>query len=145
MLPLGLYLLLGMVFLSGCAQEKVLYPRYSPAIWSNYFELQDVKPGMTKQDVISQMGPPRVAEDGGKNGETFLFYQTHNMDKLGNETIRGGLTPLVFKDDRLVGIGRRSYNRAMGFPDQEGNELNRPMSFPDRQDNTQPFSSGPWR
>ena len=145
MLPLWLCFLLGMVFLSGCSSEKVLYPRYSPTVWSNFFELQDIKTGMTKQDVVTQMGPPRVVEDGGKKGETFLFYQTHNMDKLGNETMRGGLTPLVFQDDRLVGIGRRSYNRAMGFPDREENAMSPPMSFPDRQDNTQPFSSGPWR
>ena len=64
------------------------------------------------------MGPPGVVEEGENPGETFLFYQTHNMDKLGNETIRGGLTPLVFKDDRLVGIGARAYNRAMDFPRQ---------------------------
>jgi hypothetical protein len=142
MLPFLPYLILGMIFLSGCA-EKVLYPRYSPTVWSNYFQLQEVKTGMTKQEVVSRMGPPRVVEEGGKAGETVLFYQTHNMDKLGNETVRGGLTPLVFKNDRLEGIGRIPYNRAMGFPDQERNIQVRPMSFPDRQDNTQPYIAPP--
>jgi hypothetical protein len=142
MLPFMLYLVLGMIFLSGCA-EKVLYPRYSPTVWSNYFQLQDINTGMTKQEVISRMGTPRVVEDGGKHGETFLFYQTHNMDKLGNETMRGGLTPLVFKEDRLVGIGRRPYNQAMDFPDQERTIQDRPMTFPDRQDNTQPYIAPP--
>ena len=74
--PLGLYLLLAMVFLSGCAEEKVLYPRYSPAIWSNYFQLQDIKTGMTKQDVISQMGPPRVEERGKKWRQRFILPNT---------------------------------------------------------------------
>ena len=35
---------------------------------------------MTKQEVVSRMGPPRVAEEGRKAGESILFYQTHNMD-----------------------------------------------------------------
>jgi Protein of unknown function (DUF3192) len=145
MLPLWLCFLLGMGFLTGCSNEKVLVPRYSPTVWSNYFQLQGISPGMTKEEVVAKMGPPRVAEEGGRKGESFLFYQTHNMDKLGNETIRGGLTPLVFQDNRLAGIGRRSYNRAMGFPDREENSVSPPMSFPDRQDNTQPSSSSPWR
>ena len=37
--------------------------------------------------------------------------------------MRGGLTPLVFKDDRLVGIGQRAYNRAMAFPSKDANTL----------------------
>lgn len=122
MLPVLVYVVLGLVFLPAC-QEKVLYPRIEPAMWSTYFSLQNIKPGMTKQEVISRMGAPRVVEEGGKNGETVLFYQTHNMDKEGSETIRGGLTPLVFKDDRLVGIGQRAYNRAMAFPNRDAATL----------------------
>jgi len=139
MLPFSLYLVLWMVFLTGCA-EKVLYPRIEPTMWSNYFQMQEIKPGMTKQEVVSRMGPPRVAEEGRKPGESTLFYQTHNMDTSGSETVRGGLTPFVFRDDRLVAIGQRSYNRAMAFPEKNENALQyQPMSFPDRQDNTLPY------
>ena len=138
MLPWSLYLALWMVLLTGCA-EKVLYPRIEPAMWSNYFQMQEVKPGMTKQEVVARMGPPRVTEEGKNPGESILFYQTHNMDTVGSETIRGGLTPFVFKDDRLAAIGQRSYNRAMAFPEKNENALQfQPMSFPDRQDNTLP-------
>jgi hypothetical protein len=45
------------------------------------------------------------------------------MDTEGSETIRGGLTPLVFKNDQLVGIGQRAYNRAMDFPRKDANTL----------------------
>ena len=122
MLPFLLYLVLLLACLPACG-ERVLYPRISPSMWSSYFQLQDIKLGMTKQEVIAKMGPPRVMEEGGKSGETFLFYQTHNMDTEGSETIRGGLTPLVFQNDRLVGIGQRAYNRAMDFPGKGGNTL----------------------
>ena len=113
--------LLFMVFLLSVlpACERVLYPRIEPTMWSSYFHLQEIKPGMTKQEVIAKMGPPRVVEEGGKSGDTFLFYQTHNMDTEGSETIRGGLTPLVFKNDRLVGMGQRAYNRANAFPSRD--------------------------
>ena len=98
MLPRLLYLVLLTAFLPACEtiNEKVLYPRIEPTMWSSYFQLQEVKLGMTKQEVIARMGPPRVQESGGKSGESFLFYLTHNMDTEGSETIRGGLTPLVF-------------------------------------------------
>ena len=139
MLPFSLYLILWMVFLPVCA-DKVLYPRIEPTMWSNYFQMQEVRPGMTKQEVVSRMGPPRVTEEGRNSGDSILFYQTHNMDTAGSETIRGGLTPFVFKDDRLVAIGQRSYNRAMAFPEKNENSSQyQPMSFPDRQDNTLPY------
>jgi len=123
MLPFLLYLVLLMTCLPACG-ERVLYPRISPSMWSSYFQLQEIKLGMTKQEVIAKMGPARVVEEGGgKSGESFLFYQTHNMDTIGSETIRGGLTPLVFKNDQLVGIGQRAYNRAMDFPRKDANTL----------------------
>jgi outer membrane protein assembly factor BamE (lipoprotein component of BamABCDE complex) len=122
MLPLLVYLVLLMSFLPACG-ERVLYPRIESSIWSSYFQLQELSPGMTRQDVIAKMGPPKVVEEGGKSGYSFLFYQTHNMDKEGSGTIRGGLTPLVFKDDRLEGTGSRAYNRAMAFPNRDANTL----------------------
>ena len=121
MLPCLLYFLLLTAFLPAC--EKVLYPRIESSMWSSYFQLQEVKPGMTRNEVVARMGPPRVVEEGGKTGESFLFYQTHNMDSEGSETIRGGLTPLVFKGDRLVGVGQRAYNRAMAFPVKDATNL----------------------
>ena len=68
---------------------------------------------MTKKDVVSH-GPTRVEEGGKEWQETHLLLPTHNMDTAGSETIRGGLTPFVLKDDRLVAIGL-VYNRAWGF------------------------------
>jgi hypothetical protein len=111
--------LLALVLLWLPACGNVLYPRIESKMWTSYFHLQEIKPGMSKQEVISKMGSPRVTEEGAKSGLTVLMYQTHTMDTEGSETIRGGLTPLVFQDDRLVGIGQRAYNRAMAFPSRD--------------------------
>jgi hypothetical protein len=110
-----------LLWLPACGQ--VLYPRLESQMWSSYFSLQELSLGMTKEEVIRRMGPPRVTEEGGKTGVTVLMYQTHTMDLEGSETIRGGLTPLVFQNDRLVGIGQRAYNRAMSFPMRDANTM----------------------
>ena len=67
MLPFLLYLVLGMIFLSGCG-EKVLYPRISPTIWSNYFQLQDIKTGNDQTGGNLQNGSARGRGRGGKSG-----------------------------------------------------------------------------
>lgn len=107
----------GLLWLPACS--NILYPRIESKMWTSYFNLQEIKPGMTKQEIIAKMGPPRVTEEGDKTGMSVLMYQTHTMDSEGSETIRGGLTPLVFQDDRLVGVGQRAYNRAMAFPNRD--------------------------
>ncbi len=117
MRPFLLFLAVVLLWLPACG--NVLYPRFESQMWSSYFHLQEVRPGMSKQEVISKMGPPRVTEEGAKSGLSVLMYQTHTMDSEGSETIRGGLTPLVFQDDRLVGVGQRAYNRAMAFPNRD--------------------------
>ncbi|MGQ9921671.1 MAG: DUF3192 domain-containing protein [Desulfobacca sp.] len=122
--PFLLALLLG--WLPACG--TVLYPRLESKMWTSYFHLQEIKPGMSTQEVISKMGPPRVTEEGASAGLTVLMYQTHTMDTEGSETIRGGLTPLVFQDDRLVGLGQRAYNRAMAFPNRDA--INPPYVLP---------------
>ena len=74
MLPCLLYLVLLTAFLPACdkVNEKVLYPRIEPSMWSSYFQLQEIKPGMTRQEVIARMGQPRVS----KRGENLVraFY-----------------------------------------------------------------------
>jgi len=119
-----LLILLLVVLLSGLpACGNILYPRFESQMWSSFFNLQELQPGMTKEEVITRMGPPRVTEEGVKTGVSVLMYQTHTMDQQGSETIRGGLTPLVFQNDRLVGVGQRAYNRAMAFPDREAGTM----------------------
>ncbi|MEW6386490.1 MAG: DUF3192 domain-containing protein [Thermodesulfobacteriota bacterium] len=111
-------LLLSLVLLFCGCSEPILTQWPSQAIFNQYFRLQDVKLGMSRQEVESIMGPPPIREEGDyRRGHfTFLFYRTHNMDYEGSETVRGGYTPLVFQKDVLIGMGKRDYRRAVDRP-----------------------------
>jgi hypothetical protein len=106
------FLVVGLAF--GCAQ-KVLTQWPQKQIFATYFRLQDVKMGMSREDVEGVMGPPQVLEEGDFRGGRFVlcFYRTHNMDYDESGTVRGGYTPLVFQNNRLVGKGKRDYLRAV--------------------------------
>ena len=100
----------------GC--EAYLYPRFEKGMWSSYVKLQDVQLGMSQQEVEAIMGAPAQKEEGDYRGGRFTvyYYLTHTMDSEGSETVRGGYTPMVFQDDRLVGIGKRAYRGAVDRP-----------------------------
>ncbi len=104
---------LGMLGAAGC-EDTILYQRFDRQMWSNYINLNQVHKGMSQREVEAQVGPPRVKEEGDYQGGHFVFYfyHTHSMDQEGSNTVRGGFTPLVFKGDRLVGIGAREYKMA---------------------------------
>jgi outer membrane protein assembly factor BamE (lipoprotein component of BamABCDE complex) len=99
-----------------------LYQRFEKSMWSNYVHLNDVKKGMTKSEVLGIMGPPGITESGDyRTGHyTILFYLTHSMDFDESNTVRNGYTPLVFQNDRLMGIGKRDYRQAVDRPESEG-------------------------
>jgi outer membrane protein assembly factor BamE (lipoprotein component of BamABCDE complex) len=105
---------------AGCG-ETILTQWPQQSIFNSYFRLQDVKQGMNRAEVEGIMGLPPVREQGDfSTGQyTFYFYRTHNMDYEGSETVRGGYTPLVFRKDILVGMGRRDYLRAADRPVDE--------------------------
>ena len=106
------------VLAGGCG-GGVLYQRLDPKMWANYSHLQDVRPGMSTAEVQGIMGPPGIKEEGDYRGGHFVFYfyLTHSMDFEDGNTVRGGYTPLVFKGDRVVGIGARDYRMAVERPE----------------------------
>ncbi len=105
-------LVLGLLLAAGC--EDMLYPRFDKKMWATYIHLNEVSMGMSKSEVEGVIGPPGIREEGDFRGGryTFYFYLTHDRDQEGSGTVRGGYTPLVFKDSRLVGIGKRAYDQA---------------------------------
>jgi hypothetical protein len=105
-------LMVGLAF--GCAQ-KVLTQWPQKQIFATFFRLQEVRLGMSREDVEGVMGPPQVLEEGDFRGGRFVlyFYRTHNMDYEESGTVRGGYTPLVFQNNSLVGKGKRDYLRAV--------------------------------
>jgi len=114
---LQMLVVLGMLA-AGCG-GGVLYQRIDPKMWANYSHLQDVRPGMSTSEVEGIMGSPGIREEGDYRGGhyTFYFYLTHSMDFEDGNTVRGGYTPLVFKSDRLAGIGARDYRMAVERPE----------------------------
>ncbi len=114
-----LYLILILGLLSAGCSEHVLYQRFEKDMWSSYMRLNEVHLGMSKAEVVGIMGQPGTKEEGDYRGGHYsvYFYLTHSMDFQDSNTVRGGYTPLVFKDNKLVGIGKLDYRRAVDRPD----------------------------
>ena len=98
----------------GCG-DKILTQWPKKEIFAVYFREQGVKLGMSREEVEGIMGRPQVKEEGDFRGGHFLlyFYRTHNMDFPESGTVRGGYTPFVFQNNRLVGKGKRDYLKAV--------------------------------
>ena len=98
----------------GCG-EKILTQWPQKKIFATYFREQGVKLGMSREEVEGLMGPPQVKEEGDFRGGHFIlyFYRTHNIDYPESGTVRGGYTPLIFQNNRLVGKGKRDYLKAV--------------------------------
>jgi len=120
MVWLQIFLVLGLL-LTGC--DRVLFPRFEKSMWSSYIQMQDLKLGMSMEEVQGIMGSPAIKEEGDYRGGhyVFWFYLTHSMDYEGGGTVRNGYTPLVFQRGRLEGIGRRAYKAAVERPEGGGN------------------------
>jgi outer membrane protein assembly factor BamE (lipoprotein component of BamABCDE complex) len=115
-----LIVVLGMLT-AGCG-EQIMYQRFDKSMWSNYSHVNELKLGMSKAEVLGIMGSPGNTESGDYRGGryTVFFYLTHSMDFDESNTVRNGYTPLVFKNDRLVGIGKRDYRQAVDRPEAVG-------------------------
>jgi outer membrane protein assembly factor BamE (lipoprotein component of BamABCDE complex) len=121
---LQLVLVLG-ILTSGCGQ--VAYQRFDKQMWTNYIHVNELQKGMSKEEVAGIMGSPGIRESGDYRGGhyTIYFYLTHSMDFEDSNTVRNGYTPLVFKNDRLVGIGKRAYLGAVDRMESENQRMPR--------------------
>jgi outer membrane protein assembly factor BamE (lipoprotein component of BamABCDE complex) len=101
----------------GCA-EHIQTQLPQQGTFNTFFRMQNVRAGMSRNEVEAVMGPPQIREEGDyRRGHfVFYFYRTHSMDMAGSNTVRGGYTPLVFQGDYLVGMGTRAYLRAVDRP-----------------------------
>jgi Protein of unknown function (DUF3192) len=115
-----LHLILLLAILSaGCNTQNVLYQRFEKDMWSNYVHVNDLHMGMSRAEVVGIMGQPGTREEGNYRGGHYViyFYLTHSMDFSDSNTVRGGYTPLVFQNGKLVGIGKRDYRMAVDRPE----------------------------
>ncbi len=72
--------------------------------------------GIPKGDVIRLLGSPDISEAKAiEEGEVLiLFYRTHHV-KSDGITTRDECTPLLFKDDILIGWGADAYSEYQSF------------------------------
>ncbi|EKE84867.1 DUF3192 domain-containing protein [Idiomarina xiamenensis] len=72
--------------------------------------------GTPKDDVIRKLGSPDISE--GKETEKgpvlVLFYRTHHV-KSDGITTRDECTPLLFRDNLLIGWGEDAYSEYLKF------------------------------
>ena len=68
--------------------------------------------GADYDSIVKTMGQPNFSEAYESNGSQFqiLFYRTHRVESDG-ETTKDETTPLVFKDQRLIGWGQDALQR----------------------------------
>ncbi len=74
--------------------------------------IDKLNPGMVFSDIRHSMGNPDFKEVFDNNGDKMvvLFYRTDSV-KSDGVTSKDECTPLVFKNDKLVGWGQKAYDR----------------------------------
>ena len=79
----------------------------------NMNHINNLSLGQDRSAVITQMGTPTFSEAfQGEDGSNFtiLFYRTHRAHGDG-KTTKDETTPLVFKNDKLIGWGNDALQR----------------------------------
>jgi outer membrane protein assembly factor BamE (lipoprotein component of BamABCDE complex) len=76
----------------------------------NQEQVNKLQMNMTADDIRTLMGKPDFSESFNKDGETVqvLFYRTHHS-KSDGKTTKEECTPLIFKQNKLVGWGDKAY------------------------------------
>jgi hypothetical protein len=93
----GAFALLALVHASGCS-SVYLSPAASQA-------LANVKLGMSREEVVRQLGPPHQVETVGKT--ELLTYRTDWTV----ENTAGALSPIAIADNKVVGFGATYANK----------------------------------
>lgn len=97
----------GCVFIDG---EYVKHHDWRDDQRDNREMISQLEIGSTRAAVINRLGTPSDSEAFTKDGEDLrvLFYRTQRKHSDG-ETTRDETTPVIFKNDVLVGWGDRQY------------------------------------
>jgi hypothetical protein len=101
------------VALSGCVYvngKQVDMDDWRETQSNNREAISKLNVGMSRSAVIDRLGTPDDSEAFTENGEEYrvLFYRTRHKHSDG-ETTRDETTPLVFRNDELVGWGNAVY------------------------------------
>lgn len=97
----------GCVFIDG---EHVSRDDWQVTQRDNREAISQLVIGSSRSDVVAKLGTPSESEAFTDDGDEVrvLFYRTHRKHSDG-ETTRDETTPLVFRNDRLIGWGDKVY------------------------------------
>jgi hypothetical protein len=98
----------GCVYING---ERIKSDDWRDTQEVNRKEISALSLGMQRSAVIERLGTPNDSEAFQHDGEEVrvLFYRTQRKHSDG-ETTRDETTPLVFKNDQLIGWGKSVYD-----------------------------------
>ena len=104
-----------MLPLAGCIYVNESWEGTEDSNWqqrerNNREEINRLVMGMEKQQVLVRLGQHDFSEAYQSEGSQFtvLFYRTHKVHSDGMTT-KDETTPLVFRDDELIGWGDTAY------------------------------------
>ena len=97
----------GCIYVNG---KQVEFDDWQDKQRANREEIAALVIGTSRDEVVRQLGTPNDSEAFELDGDDvrILFYRTHRKHSDG-ETSRDETTPLVFRNDRLVGWGSAVY------------------------------------
>ena len=101
---LGSVIIIVLFFINGCAVVKDIEAS------KNREKLSTLQIGMTQHQVMKIMGKPWKTEAFMKNGESYLvlYYVTQRIPD--GTTTDDEMTPVVFRNGKLIGWGRRYFS-----------------------------------
>ncbi|GAB5413521.1 MAG: DUF3192 domain-containing protein [Congregibacter sp.] len=102
-----LFLVSGCVFIDG---EYVSHDDWKEIQRDNREAISQLEIGMSRDAAMDKLGTPSDSEAFVHEGEEVrvLFYRTQRKHSDG-ETSRDETTPVVFKNDQLIGWGHKTY------------------------------------
>lgn len=106
-------LVLGTLTSTGCViidSERVSLDDWRDRQENNREAISNLEVGTSRTAVIDKLGTPAESEAFNVDGEELrvLFYRTHRRHSDG-ETSRDETTPIVFRNDALIGWGKTIY------------------------------------
>jgi hypothetical protein len=101
------------ITLSGCIivnDEHGWYDSWEHDQENNREAIAELDIGMHREDVLDRLSTPEFSEAYSRDGEEYrvLFFRTQHRHSDG-ETTRDETTPLVFRNDILIGWGDEIY------------------------------------
>jgi hypothetical protein len=109
-----------LIFLTSCAGSQAWQSmQISSTVREakkNNANIQKIKLGMSKQEVVDVLGSPTKSESydlGKERSIEFLFYRTEGWSVCDLQNKDSQFTPFAFENNKLIGWGRNYYEKVI--------------------------------